>query len=1128
MFRLDSLTLVPESVKLFVATADSIPQFQSIASSFFEIKQDSLWLKKAPDAPLVYVAYRVLPFDLGRSYSHFDSTQVKLEDLGGIAGYKYDPFLEESSILDFGKLDYNGSFSRGLAFGNNQNLVLNSNFNLQLAGDLGDDVQILAAITDENIPLQAEGNTQNLQEFDRLFIQLKRRNNQLTAGDYELTRPNSYFMNYYKKLQGATFSNTQKFKKAKLETEGSVAVARGKFARNLPVAIEGNQGPYKLRGNEGERFIVALAGTEKVFLDGELLERGIERDYVIDYNRAELTFTNKRLITKDRRIIIEFEYATQNYLTSLYAVSSEYQSDKWTLNFNIYSQQDSRNVIGDSLQLSDEQQNVLINAGDDPSLAVVSSVDTLEAFNALRVLYEYRDTTYIVNGVAQQAQILVYSTASDARLSARFSQVGFGNGNYIQSTTQVNANGRVYEWIAPDPISNEARGNYAPIIQLSTPERQQLYTLGASYALGKKGTINSEVSLSNNDENRFSSFDSADNIGLAAYTRLNQTFDLGKNKAWQLETDAAYEVVQQSFQALNPYRAAEFVRDWNINNNERRMEQVMRGALALSRQELGKMRYEFSRFLRAGLYQGSKHSADFSLEKNGWKADGRASFLSTSSTAERTTFLRPKVTLEKQFKKLNNWTIGLWAEREQNERFASESDSLSATSFQFDWYGATISSPKDKAFQSGVAYTQRYDYLPVQATFKATTLANDFNWNGQWKAKKASRLNWNLTYRQLQILDPNLINQAAQETYLGRVQHFLNIAKGTIRSNLTYELSSGQEPKIEYNYLRVNDGEGTYQWIDYNQDSVLQVNELEIANFQDNANYVRVSIYTDEFIRSNNVQLNESLNIDPRRIWGKEEGIRQLLSRFSTQSTVRILRRVRAVEGVSAWNPFQLGIVDTALVASNVSIRNTLFFNRANPKFDLQLGQQINQQKQVLTSGFESRATNEPFVRTRWNVNRTFSLQSYFAQGIRSSDSEFFNQRDYNIRYTRIEPQLTWLPSQQFRAILGFEYLDSQNTLGKERTQNQDLNLELTYNRGTKTAIRLRTSYVQVKFEGDADSPVGFAILNGLRDGQNYLWNLSIDRRLGENIRLNISYEGRKTGELRTVHVGRAQVSAIF
>ena len=91
-----------------------------------------------------------------------------------------------------------------------------------------------------------------------------------------------------------------------------------------------------------------------------------------------------------------------------------------------------------------------------------------------------------------------------------------------------------------------------------------------------------------------------------------------------------------------------------------------------------------------------------------------------------------------------------------------------------------------------------------------------------------------------------------------------------------------------------------------------------------------------------------------------------------------------------------------------------------------------------------------------------------------------------------------------------------------------DLNVEITYNQSSKTSIRGRGSVVKIDFEGEPNSPVGFAILNGLQPGQNYLWNLTLNRQLAKNIQLNISYEGRKTGTANIVHVGRAQVAATF
>ncbi len=217
----DSLTIAPETVLLKNLTNGNVldTNFYKVQNNLILSKpaalsyQPSAMNKKADSLKLIAdslkfeLRYRVLPFNLGRNYYHIDSSV-----LVNIAPKK--PFeadyarLSESDIFSK-ELSYAGNYTQGLSLGNAQNLVVNQNFNLNINGKIGD-VDVLASMTDNNVPLQAQGNTLQLRDFDRIFIQLKKQNNTLIAGDFELMRPtNTYFVNYFKKLQGTSLSNQQ-------------------------------------------------------------------------------------------------------------------------------------------------------------------------------------------------------------------------------------------------------------------------------------------------------------------------------------------------------------------------------------------------------------------------------------------------------------------------------------------------------------------------------------------------------------------------------------------------------------------------------------------------------------------------------------------------------------------------------------------------------------------------------------------------------------------------------------------------------------------------------------------------------------------------------------------------------
>lgn len=1122
---IDSFPIAPGSLSVKIKNKGV-----SIDSSVYRVYNGYLFLdpgiKELGIMDTLQIKYVSLPFTFNKVWKHLDTTLLDLQLQDGESAAYYQVGKNEQSIFDINGLDYTGSFSKGLVLGNKQDLVLNSGFNMQINGILGDDLEVAAALSDNNIPLQPDGNTRQLNEFDKIFISVKRKKMALLAGDYDLANPPGHFVRYFKKSLGVQLNNESLLKnKAKLTQSAGYSISRGKFNRITLQQIEGNQGPYKLTGESGERFIIVLSGTERVYIDDQQLTRGLEYDYVIDYNRGEISFTPRRVITKDSRIIVEYQYAEQNYLRTLFNAGVTYEKDKLKMSLQMVSEQDSKNSLGtdiDSAAIA-----VLKELGNRTDSAFVSGIrQRTEPFNAGYIYYLVKDT--VVNGNIYPG-ILAYTTDSlQAKYTARFSDVGEGNGNY--NRMDGSTNGAVYQWVAPDISTGRPTGRYEPIVHVTPPALQQMYTVGTRYDWNKNGGIETEVSMSKKDVNRFSSKD-ADNIGLASFVRVYQTFYPGKKADWSIITDMTYEGVQSRFKEMNPYRNQEFVRDWSVDRSISADENLGSIGLKIDKKQLFSGSYRIGFFTRDNLYKGIRHIADMRLgyKKSEIKISG--SLVNADDNVLRSSFFRPKMEIGQFLDKKNRLKAGVYYESEKNTQKKIANDSLSLTSFYYNTLKLYLENRVSEKLKFGISYKRRWDYAPVAGTFLTSAVAGDLSLDGTWAQTKSNKLEWVFTYRKLDITPGLIKTTEPKSTYIGKVSYNLNVWKNALSSNTYYEIGSGQEPRIEFIYQKtLQKGQGQYVWNDLNGDGVQQVNEFEIAPFADQADYIRVAVVTQDLIATNNVIFNQSLRFDPRSLFAQKNKFNEFMGRFSTQSSLRINRKNRETSEIDAWNPFQLNISDSSLVTLGSSIANTLYFNRISPVYDVQLGMTDSRTRVFLTSGSESRKQKEQFLRSRYNINNAFSNILTITKGEKENETENFEAKNYRIQFLKMEPNITWQIKSFLRLSLGYNYQISHNVYegGGETAVFNNSSLEFTYNKTNASAVRLSFTLADIRFDGLANSATEFAMLDGLKNGKNYLWSLSIDRKMANNIILSLGYDGRKTGTASVVHLGRASVRASF
>ena len=459
----------------------------------------------------ITIRYLKFPEFLTKTYTIYDDARVVPNEAGNLYIIKRD---NAKMFKPFDGLNTSGSITRGITVGNNQNSTLNSNLDLQISGKLSSNVSLRASIQDANIPLQNGGYSQKLDEFDQIFIELYSTKWNIRAGDLFLENRQSKFLNFNKKVQGLSAHFTIGTPGNKTDIFASAAVVRGQYAKSTFTGTEGNQGPYKLKGNNGELYVLVISGSEKVYVNGILLKRGESNDYVIDYNAGEIKFTSLFPITSEMRIAVEYQYSDRNYTRFLTYAGATHEEKKWSLGAFLYSESDVKNQ---PLQqsLSTDQVTILKNAGDDQSLMVAPSA-YIDTYAENKILYKKIN----VGGI----DIYQYSNVStDVLYNVTFTLVGNNLGNYTLSN--VAAVNKIYEYIAP--IGGIPQGNYEPIIKLIAPTKLQLATVLGKFNPSEKTNFDFEVGVSNYDQNLFSSIDDSYNKGIAAKFNAKQRLFTG-------------------------------------------------------------------------------------------------------------------------------------------------------------------------------------------------------------------------------------------------------------------------------------------------------------------------------------------------------------------------------------------------------------------------------------------------------------------------------------------------------------------------------------------------------------------------------------------------------------------------
>lgn len=1121
-----SFTLFSDSIEVSTANYEVDYRYGKIRIKKFFV-EDIIKSGQVERLQLI-VTYRNYPFDIPDSYSKFEVLN-KLDTLGGdtvkVAEIKSD-FVED--IFAGSDLQKSGSIFRGFTIGNNRDLTLQSGFRLQLNGKLSSDIDITAALTDENTPIQPEGNTQKLQELDNVFVELRSSNLTTTLGDIEVNFTGSEFYNFNKKLQGAKgFANLDK---SDLFLSG--AISRGRFNSNSLAGTDGVQGPYRLVGADNEVNIVVIAGSEKVYLDGILMARGESNDYVIDYSNGQIKFTNRRLITNASRIVVDFEYSDKKYSRSFISGQTRTAvfNERLKLSVSYLRERDDPGKPIDFL-LSDSDRTIISGAGDDrlkasrPGAIFVGRDST----GAPLGLYILRDT--IIN--SQSYSKYIYAPGdTNALYQVNFSFVGQGKGDYNSLSSSA------YNFVGI------GLGNYLPIIFFPLPVAYQTAVLGMNLSISNSLKLVVEGAASDFDRNLLSDAGDTDNKGGALSTSLffnPKNFRIGSLRLGEVEAVFRQRVVNKVYNAVDRLNLVEYDRIWDIQDSLELTEVTTEAGLNFRPGRFLSINTGGGSIKRGNEFNSLRGAFDLKFSGDSLKAPSVNYYLNYISSKDESIdyggkWIRQYGSLDYKLNPFKNEKLGRYnlifeINGEDKQTRSLDFDTVNTGSFRF--YEFRPKFIVSDLFNLDLTYQFNYRFDDVFNLGDLSRQSNSYTNNFGVRLKNLNFLSATgdvVFYDRKYTADFSNIGFTDSRTVLVTSQSNIWFLNRGFNSNLFYKVSSERTAKQEVVFILVQIGQGNYKYIgDINGNGIQDENEFVLTNFD--GDYIKLIRPTDQLFPTTDLQSSAAINIVPSRfILGSDRILNTIVNNLTFDTYVSVAEKSKDPEQKNIYFlKFSTFQDDSNTIAGATTVQQDIGIFENSEYFGIKLRFVQRKGLNQYFSGNERVLDIERTTRLRLSFTQDVALVTDYVTEVERNLAESGGIRNWNINTEGVSSELIYKPDVTIEAGLKIQLKRAKDVYPALPTQ-ADINVQsfrFTYSFSGRGTLKSEISRNEALI---STNPVfvPFDLTNGLVIGKSYFWSLNFEYKITNFIQATINYFGRAENKSRVIHTGTAEIRAYF
>ncbi len=236
---------------------------------------------------------------------------------------------------------------------------LDQSTRIAVSGTLAPGIEVEGSLTDEDIPL-GSSYSGTVSELDRITLAIDGAGWSADLGDMEWKRGATGPLAWRREVSGILGGVADS---AGTGASGGLAVSGEAHRRAVFLTDEGVQGPYPFSGGAE-----VVPGSERVWLDGESLERGSSADYTIDNVTGTVTFTSRRLVRREQRVEVTYYSRGDGYVKDLYTASAGWGSGGFRIGAaGLFDADDRESPLGGGIPAGAAE--LLGTIGEDPDSA---------------------------------------------------------------------------------------------------------------------------------------------------------------------------------------------------------------------------------------------------------------------------------------------------------------------------------------------------------------------------------------------------------------------------------------------------------------------------------------------------------------------------------------------------------------------------------------------------------------------------------------------------------------------------------------------------------------------------------------------------------------------------------------